>query len=329
MRLRRKRIALAGAVATVLVAALTSGVAGGVSGQGRKKPKPTTTTAPAPSTTLAPSTTTTAPPVADPVLLAAGDIASCASSGDEATAALLDARPSAVVATLGDNAYDSGTATEFANCYHPTWGRSKARTHPAAGNHDYGTAGAAGYYGYFGAAAGDPSKGYYSYDLGTWHVVALNSNCSVVSCGAGSAQEQWLRADLAASSATCTLAYWHHPRFSSGTAHGSSTTVAPLWQALYDNNADLVLAGHEHNYERFGPLGPSGQVDSARGLRSFVVGSGGRSHYGFGTPLTGSEVRNSDAYGVLQLTLAAEGFTWQFVPEAGRTFTDAGSAACH
>jgi hypothetical protein len=196
------------------------------------------------------------------------------------------------------------------------------------GNHDYGTAGAAGYFGYFGAAAGDSTKGYYSYDLGAWHVIALNANCTIVSCAAGSAQERWLRADLAAHPNLCTLAYWHQPRFSSGTTHGSSTTVGPLWQALYDGHADLVLSAHEHNYERFGPLDPSGGVDPVRGLRSFVVGTGGRSHYPLGSPLPGSEARNGDTFGVLQLTLKANGFDWQFVPEAGKSFRDAGSAGC-
>jgi len=165
--------------------------------------------------------------------------------------------------------------------------------------------------------------------VGSWHVVVLNSNCSIVSCAKGSAQEQWLRADLAAHPVACTLAYWHHPRFSSGVVHGSTTTVEPLWQSLYDAGADLVLEGHEHNYERFGPLDPQGRPDPARGIRSFVVGTGGASHYPFGTPITGSEVRNSDTYGVLQLTLKSKGFDWQFVPEAGKAFTDSGSAACH
>jgi hypothetical protein len=263
------------------------------------------------------------------VLLAAGDIASCSSGGDEATAALLDGHPAAAVATLGDNAYDRGSATDYARCYGPSWGASKSRTKPSTGNHDYATAGAAGYFGYFGPVAGDPAQGYYGYDLGSWHVVALNSNCSNVSCAAGGAQERWLRADLAAHPTACTLAYWHHPRFSSGTTHGSSTATAALWQALYDANADLVLQGHEHNYERFAPLDPSGRSDPARGLRSFVVGTGGASHYPLGAALPGSEARNADTYGVLQLTLRGDGFDWQFLAQAGKTFRDTGSARCH
>ena len=277
-------------------------------------------------------TAASAPPAPDPgapVLLAAGDIAACRSEGDEATAALLDAAPEAAVATLGDNVYDRGTAEEFARCYGPTWGRHTARTRPAPGNHDYATRRASGYFGWFGASAGDPATGWYSYDLGSWHVVVLNSNCSAVGCEAGGAQERWLRADLAASSAACTLAYWHHPRFSSGRNHGSTEAVAPLWTALYDLGADVVLAGHEHNYERFAPLDGAGAVDTARGIRSFVVGTGGRSHYGFGSPVTGSEVRHSGTYGVLALTLRPDGYDWRFVPQAGRTFSDAGSDRCH
>ncbi len=235
---------------------------------------------------------------------AAGDIASCSSTGDEATAALLDGLGGQVL-TLGDNVYENGTLAEFNNCYDPTWGRAKARTHPAAGNHEYQTGNPAGYFSYFGSAAGDPALGYYSYDYGTWHIVVLNSNCSNVSCAVGSAQEQWLRADLAANDAQCTLATWHHPRFSSGNSHGNNTPVAPLFQALYDYNAEIVLNGHEHNYERFAPQTPSAVADPLRGVREFVVGTGGRSHYGFTTPQPNSQVRNGDTYGVLQLQLEA------------------------
>ena len=263
------------------------------------------------------------------VLLAAGDIASCQSSGDEATAKVLDGL-AGTVATLGDNAYQSGTAKEFVDCYDPTWGRHKARTRPSPGNHDYGTADAAGYFDYFGAAAGDRGKGYYSYDLGTWHVIALNSNCAQVGgCEAGSAQEQWLRADLKAHPARCTLAYWHHPRFSSGTTHGSDPATQALWRALYDHGADVVLAGHEHNYERFAPQNPDGEADPERGIREFVVGTGGRSHYTIVDPIANSEIHNDDTYGVLKLTLRPKGYDWQFVPVEDARFTDSGSARCH
>jgi hypothetical protein len=265
-------------------------------------------------------------------LLAAGDIATCPGSGDEATAAILDGYPDATVATLGDNAYPNGTAAEFRDCYDPSWGRHKARTRPSAGNHDYYTPGAAGYYGYFGAAAGDPAKGYYSYDVGDWHVVALNSNCAIVSCAVGSAQERWLRADLAATYKDCSVAYWHHPLFTSGQHAGESnlTLVRPLWQALYDHGADLILVGHDHDYERFAPQTPTGAADPAYGIRQFVVGTGGGPLRAFKTPVAAnSEVRDHSTFGVLRLVLRPGGYDWQFLPQSGKTFTDAGSGSCH
>jgi len=265
------------------------------------------------------------------VLLAAGDIASCGNDNDEATARLLDGL-AGTVATLGDDGYEDGTSAEFADCYGPTWGRHKARTHPAPGNNEYNTAGASGYYGYFGDAATPRQPGcrsgcdgYYSYDLGGWHVVVIDSN---VAMGAGSAQEQWLRADLAAHPAACTLAYWHHPRFSSG-PHGSDAASQPIWQALYDAGADLVLSGHDHDYERFAPQDPAGNADPARGIREFVVGTGGKSHYGLSTSRPNSEVFDGGTFGVLELTLRAGGYDWRFVPVAGQTFTDSGSGGCH
>lgn len=261
-------------------------------------------------------------------LLAAGDIAGCSSSGDEATAALLDGLDGTVV-TLGDNVYDSGTASEFTSCYGPNWGRHTSRTRPAPGNHDYRTAGAAGYFGYFGTAAGDPTTGYYSYELGSWHIVALNSNCvQVGGCNAGSPQESWLRADLAAHPTTCTLAYWHHPRFSFGN-YGNDTATQALWQALYDHGAEIVLSGHDHNYQQYVPQTPSGTRDDARGIREFVVGTGGRGHYALRTPPSTVEAFNGDTYGILQLTLRPTGYDWQFVPVAGESFTATGSTACH
>jgi hypothetical protein len=265
----------------------------------------------------------------DPVFVGAGDIASCASSGDEATANLLDGIPGTVY-TLGDNAYDSGTDAEFANCYNSSWGRHKARTKPSVGNHEYLTAGAAGYYNYFGAAAGEASKGYYSYDLGAWHIVALNSMCeNVGGCGATSPMVTWLMLDLATNPSSCTLAYWHHPVFSSGSEHGNNPKMIPSWDALYAAGADVVLSGHDHDYERFAPQTSSGVADPAEGIREFVVGTGGRDHRAFGTIRANSEVRNSDTNGVLKLTLHASSYEWQFVPEAGKTFIDSGSGSCH
>ncbi|HET6595329.1 MAG TPA: Ig-like domain-containing protein [Anaerolineales bacterium] len=258
----------------------------------------------------------------DPVFVGAGDIAVCSRTQDEATANLLDTIPGTVF-TLGDNAYSDGTLTQFNDCYGPSWGRHKSRTRPVPGNHDYHVSGAAGYFDYFGSAAGDRSKGYYSYDLGEWHIIALNSE---IAQGAGSAQEQWLRADLAANPNVCTLAYWHKPRFSSG-QHGNNTASQALWQALYEHKADVVLNGHDHTYERFAPQNPSGQADP-NGIREFVVGTGGVALYSFPTIQPNSEMRNNIANGVLKLTLHATSYDWQFVPIAGQTFTDSGAANC-
>lgn len=259
----------------------------------------------------------------DPVLVGAGDIASCSSSGDAKTASLIANIPGTVF-TAGDNAYPSGTLVQFQNCYGPTWGQFKARTRPSPGNHDYATAGASGYFTYFGSRAGDPKRGYYAYNLGTWRIYALNSNCSAVGgCGATSPQTKWLKADLAANPRRCVLAYWHHPRFSSG-AHGNHTKVAAFWEALYAARADVIISGHDHDYERFKKLTPWGSY-SARGIRTFVVGTGGATLRPFGTILANSLVRNSTTFGVLKLTLRTGSYDWRFVPQAGKTFTDAGS----
>jgi acid phosphatase type 7 len=265
------------------------------------------------------------------VLVGAGDIASCDDlAGARATAELLHDIPGTVFAA-GDLAYPDGSDEQFAKCYGPTWGRFKDRTRPAPGNHEYRTDGASGYSRYFGEAAGDPKRGYYSYDLGDWHIIALNSECAAVGgCGAGSQQEQWLRKDLAAHRGKCTLAYWHKPLFSSGAAHGNTPEVKPLWDALYSASADLVIGGHDHDYERFSPQDPSGKLDPQRGIREFVVGTGGKnSHRSFARPQPNSEVRQADTFGVLKLTLYRTGYDWEFVPEAGKTFSDSGSGTCH
>jgi acid phosphatase type 7 len=267
----------------------------------------------------------------DAVLVGAGDISSCDDlHGAEATAALIDKIPGTVFA-VGDLAYPDGSDENFAKCYAPTWGRFKDRTRPSPGNHEYHSDGASGYVRYFGAAAGEPKKGYYSYELGAWHIVVLNSECEdVEGCGAGSPQEQWLRQDLKTHPAKCTLAYWHKPLFSSGKAHGNDPEVKPLWDALYAADADVVLNGHDHDYERFAPQDPAGKLDPQRGIREFVVGTGGKnSHRSFASPKPNSEVRQADTFGVLKLTLHAESYDWQFVPEAGKTFTDSGSGKCH
>jgi PKD repeat protein len=258
------------------------------------------------------------------VLVGAGDIAHCSLASDEATAKLLDALPGATVFTLGDNANSVGSATDFTNCYEPTWGRHKARTRPIPGYMDYKTTGATGYYGYFGSAAGPSGQGYYSYNLGDWHIVALNS---MVSMSAGSAQEQWLRADLAANPKVCTLAYIARARFSSG-KNGGASSVQPLWQALYERGADIILAGSDHSYERFARQTPAGAANPGSGIQQFVVGTGGQSLTGLVALQPNSVVFNGSTFGVLKLTLGATGYSWEFVPVAGSTFTDAGSMDC-
>ncbi len=249
----------------------------------------------------------------------AGDISSCDNDNDELTAQLLDSIPGTVFA-VGDNAYDNGTFNEFMNCYDPTWGRHKDRIKPVPGNHEYLTSGASGYFQYFNNI---PS--YYAYDLGSWRIYALNSEIDV---SVSSDQVKWLQADLAANPEQCVLAYWHKPRWSSGKNHGSTAAMQTLWQIFYDVDAELVLNGHEHNYERFAPMNAAGQADPL-GLREFVVGTGGRNHYEFGTILANSEVDDDTSFGVLKLTLRPTGYDWQFIPAAGSTFTDRGSADCH
>jgi hypothetical protein len=283
-------------------------------------------------------------------IVAAGDIA-CAPSDPsfdgghgtrnrchmQATAdVLLSVHPIAVL-TMGDNQYERGRLSDFLQSYDRSWGRLKAVTHPTAGNHEYWTANAAGYFEYFGTAAGTLGKGYYSFDLGGWHLIALNSNCRHVGgCGLGSPQELWLRDDLRRHRGGCTLAYWHHPRFSSG-IHGSNRAYVAFWRDLYEAGADIVLAGHDHHYERFAAQDPEGNPDTTRGLREFVVGTGGKGGFqgfyrflpvgGYRNP--NSEVRNSDTFGVLLLTLYSKGYEWSFAPETGKTFTDFGFAMCH
>src|SRR6266480_150637 len=259
------------------------------------------------------------------VLIGAGNISTCgkkiSNNHDEATAKLLDANSGTVFAA-GDNELPDGSSSGYNTCYNPTWGRHKAATRPTPGEIEYKTSGASGYFSYFGAAAGTAGQGYYSYDLGDWHVVVLNSG---ISTGAGSAQEQWLRADLAASPARCTVAYWHHPRFFSGTSAQSNSAVKPLWDDLYAAGAEIVISAHYENYERFALQAPDGTADPAYGIREFVVGTGGEAHDPLGPPTPNSEVQNSTTYGVLKLTLSTDGtgaYTWEFVPAAGGSFTD-------
>jgi acid phosphatase type 7 len=258
------------------------------------------------------------------VLVGAGDIADCNSLGDEQTAALLD-EIDGTVFTAGDNAYENGTPLEFAHCYHPSWGRHKARTRPALGNHDYITPGAAGYFGYFGPVA-HPPFGYYSYDLGSWHVLVIDSERQIILDDP--VQQAWLRQDLAANHASCTIAYWHHPRFSSGSTHGSDARMEDIWHILYDAGADVIISAHEHNYERFAPQTPQGSADPVRGIRQFVVGTGGRSLYPFGAPVANSDVRYNADFGVLELTLRRGRYNWNFITTR-RNVVDSGRDTCH
>ncbi|HJP89445.1 MAG TPA: metallophosphoesterase [Candidatus Limnocylindrales bacterium] len=265
-------------------------------------------------------------------LVGAGDIASCSSDGDSVTAKLLEGIEGTVF-TLGDDAYESGSAREFRECYGPTWGRDsiKSRTMPVPGNHEYNSRNAAPYFDYFGAAAGDPIKGYYAYDLGAWRIYVLNTNtgtCSAVACDKGSAQEQWLKADLAANPHQCVLAMWHHPRYSSG-RHGNNNVSAALWRDLYDAGAEIILNGHDHTYERFAPMDASGARDDATGIVEMVIGTGGKDHYEFARVQPNSLVRNASAWGVLELTLSPGSWSFQFVPEPGKSFSDSGSGTCH
>jgi 3',5'-cyclic AMP phosphodiesterase CpdA len=257
------------------------------------------------------------------VVLAAGDITDCRTPGDEQTAALLDTVPGMILA-LGDNAYVDGTEAEYRDCYAPTWGRHRERTWAAPGNHDYNTPGAAPYYAYFGERAGEPGRGYYSFGAGDWHIVMLNSN---LDASTGSEQERWLRADLAAHPTRCAVAVIHHPLFSSSW-HGSNPPVAPLWQALYDAGVDVVLSGHDHVYERFVRMTPDGRPDPERGIRSFVVGTGGARHYPFVRAALGSAFRLDRSWGVLRLTLREGRYEWEFLNAGDGRSVDHGGEAC-
>lgn len=266
---------------------------------------------------------TPSPSAPDPVLVGAGDIANCDPNGADATAKLLDHIDGTIV-TLGDHAYPNGTATEFDQCYKPTWGRHTARTRPSPGNHDYLADSARPYFATFGENAGPAGRGYYSYNLGAWHIVSLNSQ---IASSPDSEQAIWLRADLAANPATCTLAYWHVAVFSSGAVHGNNDRMKAIWDILADARADVILTAHEHTYERFAPQTSAGMADT-NGIRQFVVGTGGAGLYAFGQIQPNSEARGNDAYGVLKLTLRATSYDWEFVPVEDSTFRDSGSTAC-
>jgi hypothetical protein len=265
-------------------------------------------------------------PAGHETLVGAGDISRCTNDGDSQTAAVI-AGVQGVVYTTGDNVYGAGTAEEFATCYHPTWGAFKDRTRPVPGNHDYDTPGATGYYDYFGEAAAEPAKGWYAYEAGTWRVYALNSECEPWrECSLE--QKAWLSADLAANPHRCVLAYWHRPTRSSG-PHGGSSRMTGAFEVLYNAGAEVVLTGHDHTYERFAPAKPDGTRDADRGLRQFVVGTGGAALYAFVRTLALTEARDNSTHGVLRLDLRPGEYSWSFLPAGSGTFTDSGSEACH
>jgi hypothetical protein len=277
----------------------------------------------------------------DPVVGAAGDIACDPESRffgrtppdrahcqDSTTAAVLARERVTAVLALGDIQYESATLDEFRRSYDRTWGALKDRTYPVLGNHEYRERGAPGYFAYFGEVAGRPGEGYYSFDVGAWHLIALNSNCNDVACFEGSEQERFLRSDLAANRHRCVLAFWHQPRFSSG-PEGEEPSVAPFWDALYDAGADVVLNGHNHHYERFAPQNPASRLDPRRGIREFVVGTGGDSLQRFIRTQRNSEVRIAATFGVLLLELKPAGYEWTFVPTEADGGRDSGRATCH
>jgi hypothetical protein len=279
----------------------------------------------------------------DPIVVAAGDIA-CDPTGagyrngvgspkncdQKATSDLALAQHPQAVLLLGDNQYEDATLAKYQASFDPTWGRMKAIIHPATGNHEYVATDATDYFDYFGAAAGARPGGYYSWDLGGWHFVVINSNCTKVAggCSRSSPQYQWLVADLAAHKSRCTLAYWHHPRFSSG-VHGDELQTDRFWRALYEAGADVVLVGHDHDYERFSPQTPDASADPARGIAEFVVGTGGKSHDPIRRVDRNSVVHNTDTFGILRLTLHATSYDWEFVPVGSGAFTDSGHGSCH
>jgi hypothetical protein len=272
-----------------------------------------------------------AQPPASFTIAAAADIGQCfgrpaAGSGAASTAALVS-RHDVLVLTAGDNTYDYGTPEEFSTCFAPTWGAFKDRIFPTVGNHEYYTIGAEGYFGYFGALAGPDRRGYYSFDYGGWHFISLNS---VADLTAGSAQSAWLAADLAQSRDTlCTIALLHYPAFNSGAGYGSIMAMRPVFATLQDAGVELLLSGHEHVYERFAPQRADGTADPVRGLRQFVVGTGGHALNPFGSSLPNSEFRHNASWGILRLTLGQGSYGWQFVPVGGDAPIDTGTGTCH
>lgn len=259
------------------------------------------------------------------ILVGAGDIAACELKGARKTAQLLDSIPG-IVFVAGDAAYGSAKVPNpFVTCYDSTWGRHKERTRPVLGNHDYEVTGLPMFFDYFGAQAGPRPDGYYSFDAGAWHIMALNSN---IAMSVNSPEYKWFRADLSAHRGQCAMAFMHHPRWSSG-PHDGKERMIPFWELLAKHGASVMVAGHDHLYERFRPMNNGGGVDSVKGVREFIVGTGGGGHYPLGKVERGSEVRNDNTYGVLKLTLRPTDYSWEFIPVHGSTFHDSGTSRCH
>lgn len=298
------------------------------------RPLPTATPTILPSPTSSP-TRTISPTSTPAVLVGAGDIATCGdipeSQGDEKTVAIIESvlreYPHAAVFTAGDNAYGEGTRAQFKNCFGPTWGKFKDRIHPAIGNHEYLTDQGAPYFEYFGEAAGAPGEGFYSYDLGDWHILVMNSNCDYIACGPNSRQVAWMTEDLKANPTQCSLAVWHHPRFSSGLA-GDSGIINPFWRTAIDLGVDVIVSGHDHDYERFDPMDALGNADP-NGARLFVVGAGGGELRGWGEIKPNSVVRYNGDHGVISFVLYPNRYEWTFHPAEDLALTDSGSADCH
>jgi acid phosphatase type 7 len=269
---------------------------------------------------------------AGPVTIAAaGDISEAEVGHQVETANLVADGGYDGVLLLGDDQYPAGRLEDYTKYFAPTWGRFMEKLHPTPGNHEYVTPGGAGYFAYFGTRAGDPTRGYYSYDLGAWHLIALNTNnaCRAIACDAQSEQLKWLRADLEAHRNRCTLAYFHHPRFCSGQHHGDFAGASAIWDVLYEYGTDVVLNGHEHLYERFDPQDPSGRPDEKRGIRELVIGTGGAENYPLAATKPNSAVRHTGAFGILKMTLKPGAYDWEFVPVRSGELADTGSGVCH
>jgi hypothetical protein len=301
-----------------VAAAMVCAQCGGSSGGNAPGVSPSPTIPP-----LQPGPANPPPPSPPQIFAGAGDIGWCNSSAPEQTSKLLDTVGGGTVFAAGDLAYMSGTADDFSRCFDPSWGRHKSYTFPVPGNHEYQSGNPGPYFDYFGANAGPRGLGYYSHELGEWHAIALNNMIPVDS---GSAQVQWLRADLAMHPNKCTLAYWHYPLFTSG-PNGPQPIVRELWRVLYEANVEIVINGHDHLYERFAPQDPDGRADSARGIREFIVGTGGADLYDF-VRLAANSERQIKSYGILKFTLESGGYRWDFIP-VGAGQSDSGTGTCH